>query len=382
MNNFVFHNSTKVVFGKGTVGAIGDEIKNYGYKKVLFLYGGGSIKKNGVYDSVVDSLRRNSIEFVEVSGVKPNPVLSKVKEAIDVAKRENVEAILAVGGGSVIDSAKTIAAGFYYDGDIWDAFTGKYKVKKSLPIFVVLTISATGSEMNGGAVITNEDTKEKWSFWASTSFPKASIIDPTVQFSLPREQTVYGGVDAIVHVLEYYFDGSKGRKVMDRIMESIIKTIMEAIEILIDNPTNYEWRANLAWSATLALNGLTSVGSYGGDWSSHIIEHSLSALYDIAHGAGLAIVTPAWMRYVMNEDREKFERFAKEIFGKNNAEEGIEAFKGWLKKVGAPVSLKDVGISFEDVGKIAENAAIRSPFGKLKPLYKEDIIAILKLAFE
>ncbi len=382
MNNFVFHNPTKIIFGKGTVGVIGDEIKNFGYRKVLLLYGRGSIKKNGVYDSVVDSLKRNSIAFVEVSGVKPNPVLSKVKEAVKVAKKEKVDAILAVGGGSVIDSAKTVAAGFYYDGDIWDAFTGEYKVKKSLPIFVVLTISATGSEMNGGAVITNEETKEKWSFWSPTSFPKVSVIDPTVQFSLSKEQTVYGGIDAIVHVLEYYFDGSKGRRVMDRIMESIIKTIMEAVEVLIEDPTNYECRANLAWSATLALNGLTSTGSYGGDWSSHIIEHSLSALYDIAHGAGLAIVTPAWMRYVMDKDIEKFERFAKEIFGKNNAEDGIGAFKEWLKKVGAPTSLKDASIPSEDIEKIAENAAIRSPFGKLKPLYKEDIEAILKLAVE
>jgi len=382
MNNFVFHNPTKVIFGRGTVGVIGDEIRKFGYKKVLFLYGRGSIKRNGVYDSVVDSLKRNSIEFVEVSGVKPNPVLSKVKEAIEAARKENVEAILAVGGGSVIDSAKTVAAGFYYDGDIWDAFTGKYKVRKSLPIFVVLTISATGSEMNGGAVITNEKTNEKWSFWSITSFPKVSIIDPTVQFSLSKEQTVYGGVDAIVHVLEHYFDGSKGRVLMDRIMESIVKTIMNAIEVLINDPTNYEWRANLAWAATLALNGLTSSGSYGGDWSSHIIEHSLSALYDIAHGAGLAIVTPAWMRYVINEDKEKFERFAKEIFGKEKAEEGIEAFKEWLKKVGAPVSLKDAGIPAEDIEKIVENAAKKTPFGKLKPLHKEDIMAILKLAAE
>ncbi len=379
MKDFVFHNPTKIVFGKGKVKQIGEEIKSFGVKKVLLLYGKGSIKKNGVYDTVTNSLKENGIDWVEVSGVKPNPVLSKVHEAIGVARKENVEAILAVGGGSVIDSAKAVAAGFYYDGDIWDAFIGKYRVERSLPIFVVLTISATGSEMNGGAVITNEKTNQKYSFWSFTSYPKVSIIDPTVQFSLPREQTVYGGVDAIVHVLEYYFDGAKDRILMDRIMESIIKTIMESVEKLINDPKDYIARSNLAWSATLALNGLTSTGSFGGDWSSHVIEHSLSALYDIPHGAGLSIITPAWMRYVMKEDKEKFERFAREIFGKNSADEGIEAFKSWLKSMGAPTSLKDAGIPEGDIEKIVENAAMRAPFGKLKKLCEEDIREILKL---
>ncbi len=380
MRDFVFHNPTKIVFGEGKVEQIGEEIKNLGLKKVLFLYGRGSIKRNGVYDAVTESLKRNGIDWVEVSGVKPNPVLSKVHEAIETARKESVEGVLAVGGGSVIDSAKTIAAGFYYDGDIWDAFTGKHKVERSLPIFVVLTISATGSEMNGGAVITNEKTSQKYSFWSFTSYPKVSVIDPTIQFSLPREQTVYGGVDAIVHVLEYYFDGSKERILMDRIMESIVKTIMESVEILVDDPRNYVARSNLAWAATLALNGLTSTGSFGGDWSSHVIEHSLSALYDIPHGAGLAIITPAWMQYVMEEDRDKFSRFAREIFKKDKAEEGIEAFKNWLKSVGAPVSLKDAGIPEDDIEKIAQNAAMRAPFGKLKKLYKKDILEILSLA--
>ncbi len=380
MMNFVFHNPTKIVFGKDTVKQIGEEIRNHGLKKVLFLYGRGSIKRNGVYETVVESLKGNGINWVEVSGIKPNPVLSKVHEAIDVARKEEVEGILAVGGGSVIDSAKTVAAGFYYDGDIWDAFVGKYKVEKSLPIFVVLTLSATGSEMNGGAVITNEATKQKYSFWAWSSFPKVSIIDPTVQFSLPREQTVYGGVDAIVHVLEYYFDGSKGRYLMDGIMESIIKAIMRSVEILVEKPDDYVARSNLAWSATLALNGLTSTGSFGGDWSSHAIEHSLSALYDIPHGAGLAIITPAWMKYVVNEDREKFERFAKEIFSVEGAEKGIEAFKEWLRSVGAPVGLKDAQIPEEDIDTIVENASMRAPLGKLKKLRKEDIRRILELA--
>lgn len=382
MENFVFHNPTKMIFGRGTVGRIGDEIKKHGFNKVLFLYGRGSIKRNGVYDSVIESLKRNDIQWVEVAGVKPNPVLSKVHEAIEEARKSNVEAILAVGGGSVIDSAKTIAAGVLYEGDIWDAFVGKYKVEKALPLFVVLTISATGSEMNGGAVITNEKTGYKLSFGSKATYPRVSIIDPTVQFSLPKEQTIYGAIDAIVHVLEYYFDGSKNRFVMDRIMESIVKTIMECVEILIKEPTNYEARANLAWSATLALNGLTSTGSYGGDWSSHIIEHALSAIYDIPHGAGLAIITPAWMKYVHKINEDKFTRFARNVFQKDTSEEGIEEFKRWLKSIGAPTSLKDVGIPEQDIEKIAKNASFEAPFGSLKKLEYEDIKTILEIAKE
>ena len=384
MEDFTFHNPTKIVFGKGTVSKIGEETKNHGIKKVLFLYGRGSIKRNGVYDQVVESLKKNEITWTEVYGVKPNPVLSKVHEAVKKAREENVEGILAVGGGSVIDSAKAIAAGFYYEGDIWDAFIGKYKIEKALPIFTVLTISATGSEMNGNAVITNEKTNQKYAFSSKHVYPKVSIIDPTVQFTLPKEQTVYGAVDAIAHVFEYYFDGSQCL-IQDRISESLVKTIMEMTEILIENPRDYEARANFAWCATLALNGLTEAGSKGGDWSSHAIEHSLSALYDIAHGAGLAIILPAWMKYVYRENMKKFERFSKEIFGLEGSGEelilkGIEKFKAWLKKVGAPVSLKDVGIPEEDIEKIADNASMREPFGKLKKLYRKDILEILKMA--
>jgi len=386
MENFTFHNPTKIIFGKNTIPRVGEEIKEYGLKKVLFLYGRGSIKRNGVYDQVVESLKKNGIEWIEVSGVKPNPVLSKVHEAIEKAREANVEGILAVGGGSVIDSAKAIAAGFYYEGDIWDAFTGDYEIEKALPIFTILTISATGSEMNGNAVVTNEKTNQKYAFSSEHVYPKVSIIDPTVQFTLPKEQTVYGAVDAIAHVLEYYFDGSVCL-VHDRISESLVKTIMEMTEILIEDPENYEARANLAWSATLALNGLTDAGSKGGDWASHAIEHSLSALYDIAHGAGLAIVFPAWMEYVYKENMEKFERFSKEIFGLEGSGEdlvlsGIEKFKAWLKKVGAPVSLKEAGIPEGDIEKIADNASMKAPLGKLKKLYREDILEILRLAVQ
>ena len=384
MRDFVFQNPTKILFGKGKISKLGEEVKGYA-SKVLLVYGRGSIKKNGVYDQVVSSLKNSNVSFVELSGIKPNPVLSKVKEGIEIARKEKVEAIVAVGGGSVIDTCKTIAAGFYYDGDIWDAFVGKYKVEKSLPIFVVLTISATGSEMNGGAVITNEETKQKFSFWTSSSYPKVSILDPSVQFTLPKIQTLNGAADAISHVLELYFDGTKNTLILDEISEGIIRTVMASTEILLKEPANYDARANLVWSATLALNGINGTGRNGGDWSSHAIEHSLSALYDIAHGSGLAIVFPAWMRYVYKEDVPKFARFARKVFNVSSpndeeaALEGIEKLKGWYKSIGLPVTLDDAKIPKDEIEKVVENASMRTPFGKLKRLYPEDVREILKL---
>ncbi|PLV58306.1 iron-containing alcohol dehydrogenase [Thermotoga sp. KOL6] len=393
MENFVFHNPTKLIFGKGTIHQIGEELKQAGIGKVLFLYGGGSIKRNGVYEQVVESLKKHNVEWVEVSGVKPNPVLSKVHEAIEVARKEKVEAILGVGGGSVIDSAKTVAGGVLYDGDIWDAFIGKYKIEKALPVFDVLTISATGTEMNGNAVITNEKTKEKYGVSSRALYPRVSIVDPSVQSTLPKEQTVYGAVDAIAHILEYYFDGSSP-EITNEIAEGTIRTIMKMVERLLENPDDYEARANLAWSATIALNGTMAVGRRGGEWSCHRIEHSLSALYDIAHGAGLAIVFPAWMKYVYKENPGQFERFAKKVIGFEGEGEdlilkGIESFKGWLKKVGAPVTLKDVGIPEEDIDKIVDNVMLLveknlkpkgDSLGKVKVLERDDVREILKLA--
>lgn len=384
MKDFVFQNPTKIIFGRGKISQLGEEVVKTS-KKVLLVYGKGSIKKNGVYDQVIDSLNSHGIEFVELSGVKPNPVLSKVHEGVTLAKREQVDGIIAIGGGSVIDSSKTIAAGFYYDGDIWDAFIGKYKAKKSLPIYVVLTISATGSEMNGGAVITNEKTKQKYSFWSVKSYPKVSIIDPSVQFSLPPIQTANGAADVIAHVLELYFDGTKNVQIMDEISEGIVRTVIDSTNMLMKTSNDYETRANLVWSATLALNGVNSTGRSGGDWASHAIEHSLSALYDIAHGSGLAIVMPAWMKYTYKEDVKKFARFASKIFGVDESDYekaalmGIERLKNWYKSIGLPVSLSDAKIPIEGVDKIVENAAMRTPFGRLKKLQSSDVREILNL---
>lgn len=356
-------------------------------KKVLLHFGKSSIFKNGIYDLVVKSLKENNIEFVECGGVKANPVLSKVNEAIKICKNENLDGIIAVGGGSVIDSAKAIAAGSKIEGNIWDAFEGNMRLKESLPIFTVLTLSATGSEMNPYAVITKEDENKKWAFSAGlSSYPKVSIIDPTAQLSLPLNQIVNGAVDAMSHLFELYFDGSDECEVMDEYIEGLIRSVMKNVKKLILNPEDYNSRAELAWAATLALNGTTGTGRNGGDWATHMIEHSLSALYDIAHGAGLAIMFPAWMKYVYKERTDRFSRFAEKIFNINEGNEeekslvGINKLQEFYDEIGAPTSLNEINIPKSDISKLTENASMTAPLGKLKKLNTEDIQKIYELA--
>jgi len=389
MKNFDFRNPTKIKFGKDTIPEIGEEIKKAGIKKVLFLYGKGSIFKNGVYDTTVVSLKAAGINWVELGGVKPNPVISKVYEAIKICRKEKVDGILAVGGGSVIDSAKVIAAGFYYKKNIWEVFEGKGNATESLPIFTILTLSATASEMDPFAVITKEDEKKKWAFSAGqSSYPALSIIDPSVQSSLPKAQTVNGAVDTLSHVFELYFNGVPNTDIQDEIAEGIIRTVIKHTQVLIAEPENYESRAQLAWCATLALNGINSAGRGFGDWATHTLEHSLSAFYDIAHGAGLAIMFPAWMKYNYKSDLQKFARFAERIFNikkgtdKEKALLAIEKLKTFYKKIGAPVSLKEIGVKKSDLPKLADNASMREPEGVLRKLYRKDMLAIYKLAFE
>lgn len=385
MNDFIFSNPTRIVFGRGRIAELGAHVSETS-KRVLLMYGQGSIKRNGVYEQVVSSLGGADVDFVELSGVKPNPILGKVHQGISIAQEHQVDGVVAVGGGSVIDSAKTIACGFYYDGDIWDAFIGQHAPESALPLYVVLTLSATSSEMNNGAVITNEKTNQKYPFFSMYSYPKVSIIDPSVQFTLPKEQTINGAVDAISHVLEFYFDGTGNTLIQDEIGEGLIRAIIQATEVLIDNPKDYEARAQLAWGATLALCGLTGAGTSGGDWASHLLEHSLSALYDIAHGAGLAIILPAWMRYVYREDLPKFARFARKVFGVDETDDrraalaGIEALKNWYSRIGAPVSLKEANIPAADIDKIVANAALLAPLGRLQQLGAKDLREILQLA--
>ncbi len=388
MNNFTYHNPTKIYFGKDTIKNIGRELRQNGIRKVLLVCGRQSIFSTGVYDRVSSSLIGWHVDFVRFSGVQSNPVLSKVQDGIRLARQEEVDAVLAVGGGSVFDSAKAIAAGVKYDGDVWDLFAGRAQIEDALPIFGVLTISATGSEMNGNAVITKADENKKWGTGSRHLYPRVSIIDPEFQAYLSARDTVNSAVDILSHVFELYFDGSKDVELMQEYSEAIIRTVMKNIKILLADPADYEARAQIAWAATLALNNSNGTGRRGGDWASHDMEHSISAFYNVAHGAGLAVVTPAWMRYVYKEDLATFARFAEKIFGITEGTEEEKALQGinnlieFFQEIGAPTTLKELEVRYEDLVKMAENAVQQRPLGRLKKLQKEDVQAIYQLAWD
>lgn len=385
MQNFTFWNPTKIIFGTGTVPLIGAEAKKFG-GKALLVYGKSSVKKTGVYDRVVQSLREAGMEIIEHPGVKSNPVLSHVRQGIELAKREKVELIVALGGGSVVDASKTIAAGAKTEGDVWDFFIDKATVKDALPILCVLTLAATGSEMNSGGVVTNEETRQKFNIGSPRLFPKVSILDPTVTYTVPKTYTAYSAVDAISHLIEGYFTGTDpSTPLQDRLVEGLIKTIVESTDKILKDPEDYEGRATMMWSATLALNGLATagIGSYG--FPNHMIEHSLSALYDIPHGAGLAVVIPGWMEYRMRKSPAKFARFAAEVFGldaespEQAAGEGIRALKAWFNKIGCPTSLSACGIPEAQIDEIAQNATMLAQKWKLSAYTNEVIREILFL---
>ncbi len=380
MDNFVFYNPTKLIFGKNTIREIGKEIASNGIKKILLLAGSGSIKTNGVYDSAVASLKSAGIEWIEVWGVRANPTLSHALSAIQTVRDNNLEAVLALGGGSVIDESKSIAAGFYLD-NLWSAFEKKVPVLKALPVFTVLTLSGTCSEMDSFAVLSNEEEKKKWNIGANCLYPKVSIIDPSVQMSLPWHQTVNGGIDAMSHIMEFYFMGN-GDEVTLSLDEALMKTIIDSINALQKDPDDYNARANLAWTATLGLNGISGVALKGGDWGSHRIEHGISALHpEVAHGAGLAVVFPAWIKYVSNENPVLFSRWAKNIWNADSVDEALNNMKKQFFNWNAPISLRNLGIREDEIFDITENAIRIGSIGVLKNFNFDDIVNILKIAF-
>ncbi|MGM0641194.1 MAG: iron-containing alcohol dehydrogenase [Thermotogota bacterium] len=388
MKNFTFQNETKIEFGKESYKKLPEQLKKDGIKKILMVYGRNSIKKIGLYDTLINDLKDSNIEVNEISGVQPNPRLSLVKEGLKIFKEKKCQAILAVGGGSVIDTSKAISAGYFYDGDIWDLFAKKAPVEEGLPIYTILTLSATGSEMNGNAVITKEETKQKWDISSKALFPVVSYISPELQFSLPKSQTINGGVDAISHVMEFYFDTTPRTEIQDALAEGIIKTVIKATETLIEDPEDYQCRAALAWGATLALNGLLATGKQGGDWSSHMIEHGLSAVTDVAHGKGLAIIFPAFLEFSKSKIMDKLDRFAEKIFGIDTGNKGydsdlaIKALKDWYRKIGQPVKLKEIGLEEEKIKEIAKNASQISPFGQIQDMNEKEILEVLKIAYK
>ncbi len=383
MQNFVFENPTKIIFGKGQIAKIGKEIGKFG-RKVLMIYGQGSIKRNGVYDQVVASIREAGLELVEFSGVKSNPVLSCALEGIEVAKREKVDVILAVGGGSVMDTAKTIAAGALTDDDVWEYFVYTKAVRSALPILTVVTISASASEMNPAAVITREDSSQKYSFRSPFVQPKTSILDPTVLFTLSPAYSAYSAVDTIAHMLEPYFVNTEPNSFLqDRLVEGLMKTVMESTEAILKDPEDYDARANMMWAAILGFNGTTTAGMGRIGLPAHMMEHSLSAMYDIAHGAGLSILLPGWMRYAVEKSPAKFARLARNVFDIKEGDDlqagvaGIARLKGWFSSIGAPVSLGEAKIPADDIGKIAGNASALAELWGLKDYTEEVINSIL-----
>ncbi|MBO8143988.1 MAG: iron-containing alcohol dehydrogenase [Thermodesulfobacterium sp.] len=381
MENFEFYVPTRIVFGKKTEEKIGEILKKDGIKKVLFVYGRESIKKIGLYNRVVNSLKEAGIEFVEHSGVKSNPVLSHTKEGIKKAKENQVSAILAVGGGSAIDEGKTIAVGAKTEKDIWKFFKREEVIEDALPIYTILTLAATGSEMNGFAVITNEETKEKLNISSIYIFPRVSILNPELTYTVSSQYQAYASVDVIAHIIEYYFTCKVCPNLSNRISESLIKTVMETTETILKDPRNYNARAEFMWASTLALNGLTRTGVGGGLFPNHLIAHALGGIYDLPHGACLSIVIPAWMQWYKDENKPQFERFAKEIFGVSSAEEGIKALTDWFKKIGAPVSLKEVNISENEIPNIAENGYNIAKVQGIENIYSKEVIEeILKKA--
>ncbi len=374
MNNFTYYNPTKIEFGKEKENNIGSYLAEAGIKKVLFLYGTRSVKASGLYDKIINSLNKSKIEFVELSGVVSNPLLSKVNEGIELSKKHKIEAVLGIGGGSVADSAKAIAAGAKYDGDVWDFYINKAQITEALPVFTVMTLSATASEMNGNSVIINDDTKQKYSISSVLVNPVLSVINPELMQTVTPEYLAYSAVDVIAHSIEVYFTASVHPHFNSRIVESIIKTVMETTEILIANPDDYDARAEFAWTAIQALNGLTPAGTDGGSFPNHMIEHSLSALYNVAHGAGLAVVIPAWMKWYKEQNISQFQRFSKEIFNCDDANEGIEKLENWFSKIGAPVTLKELDIPRDAIKALAINANGLAKVWGMDTLYPVKII--------
>ena len=380
MFDFTFHHPTKIEFGRGKERNIGLYMREFDAKRTLLIYGSERIKKDGLFDTVAASLKENGIEFIELGGVVSNPVLSKVYEGIELARKFNADSVLSVGGGSCLDSAKAIAAGALYEGDVWDFFTGK-DPSRALKIFDVITLAATGSEMNSGAVVTNEATKQKFSIHGDMLYPLVSVVTPQLQASVSREYLVYSAADIIAHSIEGYFTAKVQPDIVNLYIESNIKTVMKTTEILLADPDNYDARAEFAWAATMALNGLTYVGTHGYSYPNQMLEHAMSAVVNCAHGAGLAVIMPAWMKWYKSRNLSAFERFAREIFGVSSADEGIAAFKAWLSKIGAPVSLKAVGIEGETLDEVVNLAYDYAVNWRKDKLYtKENIKEIFELA--
>jgi alcohol dehydrogenase YqhD (iron-dependent ADH family) len=388
MQNFTYQNATKIIFGKGTEDTVGAEVKKCG-KKVLLHYGSGSIKKSGLYDKVIKSLKSAGVDFIELGGVKPNPRISLVREGIDLCRKNGVDFILIVGGGSAIDSAKGIAAGVNYNGDVWDLYMRKGTATTALPLGVILTIPAAGSETSQFSVVTNEDGWLKRDIGYEFIRPQFAILNPELPFTLPAYQAAAGATDIMAHLMERYFTNVRNVEFSDRLIEGSLVTMINNVPKILKNPQDYDAWAEVMWTGTQAHSDLLGMGRIG-DWASHGIEHEISAIYDIAHGAGLAIIFPAWMKYVMKHDIDIFVQFAVRVFKveqdfhnpEATALAGITKLEDFLRSIGMPVRFSDAGLSDERFEEMADKCTSgdTQKAGNFVQLGKDDVYKIYQLA--
>lgn len=386
MNSFIYDIKTKVYFGENQLLHLGKETTNYG-KKVLLTYGGGSIKKSGLYNQVIKYLEDEGLEIFELSGIKPNPRIDSVRKGVEICKTEEIDVLVAVGGGSVIDCTKVIAAGTYYDGDPWDIMLQKVDVKEALPILTVLTLSATGTEMNPNEVITNLETNDKIGLAFPPLRPKVSFLDPSLTYSVSKYQTASGSADILNHIFEVYFNTDDDLYMLDTVMEGLMKTVIKYAPIAYNDPNNYEARANLMWASSWAINGFVAGGKTH-DWTCHPIEHELSAYYDITHGLGLAIITPHWLKYALNETTApKFRQFGINVF---NIDENLSDFeiaelsidklkKLFFEDLELTDNLSDLNIDESKFDIMSKKACQYDKIKGFITLYPEDVKNILKM---
>lgn len=388
MNDFNFYSPTEFVFGKGRENETGKYVRKYGGTKALIVYGGGSAVRSGLIEKVQRSLDENGIGYEALSGIKPNPVDTPVYNGIEICRKSDIDFILAVGGGSVIDTAKAIALGVPYDGDFWDFYSGKARPEKALPVATVLTIAAAGSEGSPDSVITKTDGMLKRGTGTDLIRPKFSVLDPELTQTLPAYQTACGATDIMAHVFERYFTNTKEVEITDRLCEAVLMTMIKETPRAIADPDNYEARANIMWAGMVAHNNIVGVGREQ-DWNSHGIEHELSALYDCAHGAGLAVIMPAWMEFVHKHDVMRFAQAAVRVWGvkmnfadpEATAVEGIRRFRAFLHSIGMPINFAELGAKAEDIPVLVDKFGVGSgETGGFVHLRADDIAEIYRIA--
>lgn len=387
MNNFIYEIPTKVYFGENQLqGNLSQEVKKYG-NKVLLVYGGDSIKRIGLHQEIIEELKSSNVEIYEFSGIEPNPRHTSINRAAKICREKDIDVILGVGGGSVIDSCKLIAAGKYYDGDTWDFILKKAEIRKAMPIITILTISAAGSEMNNNAIISNKETNEKKGCKSSLFIPKVSFLDPSITYTVNKYQTACGSFDILSHIMETYFSRNSGLYMLDTVMEGLMKTVIKYSKIAYNEPENYEAKANLMWASSWAINGFTRMDKQPNIWVCHLLEHQLSAFYDITHGLGLAILTPRYLRYTLNENNvDRYYKFGVNVWNIDSslpkmevAKKAIECLEKFayqeLELTDNLTNLKIDDKNFEEMAnRICSNGIVEG----FIDIDKEDIVKILK----